>query len=82
MLDNKVLFIAALCNCYALNFFAFAALPPSSNFSAPTFLPLVGHPSPRLNNEQEERRSIKNAEVKSKRMLFIEWNLYKERNFF
>jgi hypothetical protein len=82
MLDNKVVLIAALCNCYALNFFAFGALPPSSNFSAPTFLPLVGQPSPRLNNEQEERRSVKHAVVKSKRMLFIEWNLHKERNFF
>ena len=82
MLDNKVLLIAALCNCYALNFFALGVLLPSRSFSAPTFLPLLGQPSPFLNKLQEERRSIKLAMVKKKRMLFIEWNLYKERNFF
>jgi hypothetical protein len=48
---------AALCNCYALNFFDFLGALPSKSFSAPTFLPPLS-PQPYfglLKRLQEER---------------------------
>ena len=43
----------------------------SWSFSAPTFLPLLGQPSPFLNTLQEERRKQKPAIASKKRILFI-----------
>ena len=42
-----------LCNCYALNFFALGTFSPLKTRSAPTFLPLLGHPYLGWNRLQE-----------------------------
>ncbi len=65
--------LAALCNCYALNFFCFLGALPSRSFSAPTFLPpLSPQPYFGLNKLQEERISAKKPAKIVKRIVFID----------
>lgn len=67
------MFFAALCNCYALNFFSFLGALPSRTFSAPTFLPPLS-PQPYLfllNKLQEERINAKKENRKMFRIVFM-----------
>jgi hypothetical protein len=61
---------------------AFGALPQSRSFSAPTFLPSLGHPYLGLNTLQEEKKKAKPLAIRRKRMCFINTIYIQERNFF
>ena len=63
--------LAALCNSYALNFFALGGFSIPSTFSAPTFLPSVPQPYLGLNMLQDDKAKAKPAVIKTKRIFFI-----------